>query len=469
MAKIYELHKQLADKKVSSVELTQQYLDNIKQKDSELNAFITVCEDHALAQAKEADKKISTGDFSLLTGVPYAAKDCYCTKGIKSTAGSKILEPYIPPFNATVIEKLSDSVLLGKTNLDEYTMGASGEHSAYGVTKHPKDPKRVPGGSSSGSAVAVATDMAAFALGTDTGGSIRQPASFCGVVGLRATYGRNSRYGVMSMASSFDTIGPLCQDVKDTAIVLQAIAGTDKKDSTTPKVKVDDYVKEIERDAKGMKAGIPKEYFELDGLDDEVKKTVEQAINKIKKLGVEVKEVSLPHTKYAIPVYYIIVSSEVSSNMARYDGIKYGYRAKDTEDLMSVYLKSRQQGFGDEVKRRIMLGTYSLSSGYYDAYYKQASQVRTLMIQDFKQAFSDIDVLLTPTAPTTAFKIGEKTQDPINMYLADIFVAPASCAGVPAVSVPCGEVNGLPVGLQIIGDYFKESDILRLAHSFEQQ
>ena len=314
-------------------------------------------------------------------------------------------------------------------------MGASGEHSAYGVTKHPKDPKRVPGGSSSGLAVAVATDMAAFALGTDTGGSIRQPASFCGVVGLRATYGRNSRYGVMSMASSFDTIGPLCQDVKDTAIVLQAIAGTDKKDSTTPKVKVDDYVKEIERDAKGMKAGIPKEYFELD----------------------------------AIPVYYIIVSSEVSSNMARYDGIKYGYRAKDTEDLMSVYLKSRQQGFGDEVKRRIMLGTYSLSSGYYDAYYKQASQVRTLMIQDFKQAFSDIDVLLTPTAPTTAFKIGEKTQDPINMYLADIFVAPASCAGVPAVSVPCGEVNGLPVGLQIIGDYFKESDILRLAHSFEQQ
>jgi len=469
MSTIYELHKKLVNKEISSVELTKEYLKTIQQKEPELNAFITVCEKEALAQAEEADKLIAVEDYTAVTGMPYAAKDLFCTKGIKTTAGSKILESYVPPYNATVINKLSDAVLLGKANMDEFAMGASGEKSFFGPTKNPYDLTRVSGGTSSGPAAAVAAEEALFSLGTDTGGSIRVPASFCGVVGLKVTYGRVSRYGAIAMASSLDTVGAMTKNVKDMAIVLQCIAGHDDFDSTTPKVAVDDYAKEMEKDVKKLRVGVPKEYFTLDGMDKDVKKIVEQAIKRIEGLGVRVEEVSLPYTKYAIPVYYIIVPSEVSSNLARYDGIKYGYRAKDADELLDVYLNSRQQGMGDEAKRRIMIGAYSLSSGYYDAYYKKASQVRTLIRQDFQKVFQQVDCLLAPTSPTTAFKLGEKNNDPLSMYLADICTAPASIAGLPALSVPCGLANNLPVGLQIIGNYFKESDILKLGSAYEQQ
>lgn len=468
MSTIYELHNKLVDKEVSSVELTKEYLKIIQQKEPELNAFITVCEREALAQAEEADKLIAAEDYTAVTGIPYAAKDLFCTKGVKTTAGSKILESYIPPYNATVINKLSDAVLLGKTNMDEFAMGASGEKSFFGPTKNPHDLTRVPGGSSSGAAAAVAADMAVFAIGTDTGGSIRQPASLCGLVGLKTTYGRVSRYGAIAMCSSLDCVSPLTKDVRDAAIMLQAIDGHDHFDGTTTDVAIDDYIKEIEKDVKKLKVGVPKEYFAIDGMEKDVKKIVEQAISKIEKLGVQIKEVSLPYTKYAIPVYYIIVPSEVSSNLARYDGIKYGYCAKNADELLDVYLQSRAEGLGDEAKRRIMIGSYSLSSGYYDAYYKKASQVRTLILRDFKKVFQDVDCLLTPTSPTTAFKLGEKNNDPLSMYLADIFTAPASIAGMPALSIPCGKVDNMPVGLQIIGNLFKESDILRLGYAFEQ-
>jgi aspartyl-tRNA(Asn)/glutamyl-tRNA(Gln) amidotransferase subunit A len=467
MSTIYELHKKLVNKELSSVELTKEYLKTIKQKEPEINAFITVCEKEALAQAEEADKLIAAEDYTAITGIPYAAKDLFCTKGIKTTSGSKILESYVPPYNATVINKLSDAVLLGKANMDEFAMGASGEKSFFGPTKNPCDLSCVPGGTSSGSAAAVAANEALFSLGTDTGGSIRVPASFCGVVGLKVTYGRVSRYGAIAMASSLDTVGAMTQNVQDMAIVLQSIAGHDAYDSTTPEVMVDDYFKEIEKDVKSLKVGIPKEYFNLKGMDPEVKKVIEQVIKKIEKLGVKIKEVSLPYTKYAIPVYYIIVPAEVSSNLACYDGIKYGYRAKNTDELLDVYLESRAQGLGDEAKRRIMIGTYCLSAGYYDAYYKKATQVRTLIRQDFQKVFQEVDCLLTPTSPTVAFKFGEKNNDPLSMYLADILTAPASIAGVPALSVPCGQAHNLPVGLQIIGNYFKESDILRLGYAFE--
>lgn len=466
MGAILKLHNQLVNKEISSLELTKEYLKKIKEQ-SKLNAFITVCEKQALTAAKEADKLIAAEDYNVLTGIPYALKDIFCTKDIRTTAGSKILEPYIPPFNATVVAKLSDAVLLGKTNMDEFAMGASGESSAFGPTKNPLDETRVPGGSSSGAAAAVASNQAVFALGTDTGGSIRQPASFCGLTGLKVTYGRVSRYGVIAMASSLDTIGPITQDVEDAALVLQAIAGKDKLDSTTPDVAVPDYIKEMKKEIKGLKVGIPKEYFFAPGLDNKVKKIIEQAIEKIKRLGVKISEVSLPHTKYAIPVYYIIVPAEVSSNLARYDGIKYGYKAADVSDLLAVYEKSRAFGFSDEAKRRIMIGAYSLSAGYVDAYYKQASKVRTLIRKDFAQVFKKVDCLITPATPTTAFKLGEKIQDPLSMYLADILTAPVNLAGVPALSLPAGEINGLPVGMQIIGDLFRESDILRLGYAFE--
>lgn len=469
MSTIFDLHNKLVNKEVSSVELTKEYLKTIKQKDPELNAFITVCEKEAIAQAEEADKLIAAEDYTAVTGIPYAAKDLFCTKGIKTTAGSKILESYVPPYNATVINKLSDAVLIGKTNMDEFAMGASGEKSFFGATKNPIDKTRVPGGSSSGAAASVAADMAVFSIGTDTGGSIRQPASFCGLVGLKTTYGRVSRYGAAALCSSLDCVSPLTKDVRDAAIVLQAISGHDSFDSTTPKVAVDDYLKEMDKDVKKLRVGIPKEYFELEGMDKDVKKIVEQAIAKIEKLGVKIKEVSLPYTKYAIPVYCIIVPSEVSSNLARYDGIKYGYRAKDANELLDVYFNSRQQGLQEEAKRRIMIGTYCLSSGYYDAYYKKASQVRNLICQDFNKAFQEVDCLLAPTSPTVAFKLGEKNNDPLSMYLADICTAPASVAGLPALSIPCGKVNELPVGLQIIGNLFRESDILRLGHAFELQ
>lgn len=467
MLNISQLHKKLVNKEISSVELTKEYLTKIK-KHQDLNAFITVCEDQALAAAAEADKLFQAEDYTPLTGIPYAAKDIFCTKGIKTTAGSKILEPYIPPYNATVINRLADSVLIGKTNCDEFALGSSGENSAYGPTKNPHDLSYVAGGSSSGSAAVVAADCSVFALGSDTGGSIRVPASFCGVVGLKVTYGRVSRYGAVALASSIDTIGSLTNSVEDAALVLQQIAGHDDYDGTTPKISVDDYFKEMKQPVNGMRIGIPKEFFELEGMDPAVKKNIDQAIQKIKDLGAIIKEVSLPYTKYAIPVYCILVPSELSSNLARYDGIKYGYQAKGMEDLMQVYMQSRAEGFGPESIRRIMIGTHALSAGFYDAYYKKASQVRTLICNDYKKVFQEVDCLLAPTSPTTAFKIGEKANDPVAMYLADVLTAPINIAGVPALSVPTGKINNLPVGLQIIGNYFKEKDILRLGYSFEQ-
>lgn len=468
METIYELHKKLINKEVSSVELTKKYLQTIKEKEPNLNAFITLCEKESLTSARFADKLIKDEDYTLVTGIPYAVKDLFCTKGIRTTAGSKILQPYIPPYNATVINKLLGAVLLGKNNMDEFAMGSSGESSAFGATKNPHDLTRVPGGTSSGSCAAVAADEAVFAIGSDTSGSIRQPASFCGVVGLKVTYGRISRYGAIAMASSIDTIGPITKDVRDAAIILQTISGLDKFDSTTADVVVEDFLKNLEQGVNKMRVGIPKEYFELEGLDPKVKDIINLAIKRIEKLGAKIIEVSLPHTKYAIPVYQIITPSEVSSNLAKYDGIKYGWRSEKAEDLLQVYEKTRGLAFGDEAKRRIMIGTYCLSAGYYDAYYQQASRVRTLIRQDFEKVFKKVDCLLTPATPTAAFKIGEKIQDPIAMYLADICTAPASLAGVPALSLPAGKIGGLPVGLQIIGNQFRESDILRLGYAFEQ-
>ncbi|MFH1187816.1 MAG: Asp-tRNA(Asn)/Glu-tRNA(Gln) amidotransferase subunit GatA [bacterium] len=461
---IKSAHNGLCKKEFSCVEITKACLDEIKKTDKKLNAFIAITEEEAIKEAQKIDKKIKNGEkIKILEGVPCSLKDVFCAKGIKTTAASKILENYIPPFDATAVEKLKKcgAVFVGKTNTDEFTQGASTETSYFGVTKNPYDLERVAGGSSGGSAVAVAVNESIYSLGTDTGGSIRQPAGFCGVVGLKPTYGRISRYGVMSMASSLDTIGTLTKTVEDAAIVLKELAGHDKNDATTAKVEVDDYPEIIKQiDIKKLKIGIPKEYF-IEGIDDEIKKITEESIKKLEKLGAEIINISLPHTKYATAVYYIIAPSEVSSNMARYDGIRYGYRNKNSKDLIEQYFKTRAQGFGDEVKRRIMIGTYALSAGYYDAYYAKAQKVRTLIKQDFTNAFKKVDIILTPVSPAPAFKIGENTQDPLKMYLADIFTVSINLAGVPAISLPAGKTkNGLPVGIQLIGKHFDEKTIL---------
>lgn len=474
---IKSTHDSLIKKEFSSVELAKLYLTNIKKIDKKINSFITVTEKQALIQAKEVDKKISRGEeIGDLAGIPYAAKDLFCTKDIKTTAASKILENYIPPHESTTTKRLldQDAVLIGKTNLDEFAMGSSTENSAFGPTHNPWDLERVPGGSSGGSAAAVAADECVYALGTDTGGSIRQPASFCGVVGIKPTYGRTSRYGVIAMASSLDTIGHLTKTVEDAAIILKYIAGQDSKDATTSSSPVPDYPKELvnPQGIKGLKIGIPKEYFG-DGLDPQVRKSVETAIAKFKELGAEVINISLPLTKYAIACYYIIQPAEVSSNLARYDGIKYGHsQVKNKESkiksLLDVYTKSRSYGFGDEEKRRIMLGTYTLSAGYYDAYYLKAQKIRTLIKQDFEQALEKVDIILTPTSPSAAFKIGEKSNDPLQMYLADIYTVSLNLYGGPGISIPCGFSENLPVGLQIIGKHFDETTILRAAYHYEQ-
>ncbi len=450
---IKEAHEGLKQKKFSSVELTKACLNKKKKTDKKIEAFITLTKDLALQQAKAADQQ---GNFANpLAGIPLTLKDCFCTKGIKSTGGSKILENYLPPYSATAVEKLENlkSVLLGKVNLDEFTMGSSCENSAFGPTKNPWDLKRVPGGSSGGSAASVAADQCLYSLGTDTGGSIREPASFCGTVGLKVTYGRVSRFGVMSYASSFDTIGPLTKTVEDAALVLNAIAGPDPKDSTTPNVAVPDYSKDLQRSIKGLKIGIPKEYF-IKGMAADVERTVKAAIKKYEELGAKIVDVSLPLTKYAIAAYYVLVKSEASANLARYDGVKYGYNA-GAKNLLDNYLQTRNQGFGPEVKRSIMMGTYTLSAGYYDAYYLK-------------------DCLVAPVAPTPAFLLGEKVDDPLQMYLADVFTVPINVAGLPAISLPCGFVkpkpgaNELPVGMQIIGKQFAETTILRVAYNYEQ-
>jgi aspartyl-tRNA(Asn)/glutamyl-tRNA(Gln) amidotransferase subunit A len=445
-------------------------LARIKAVEPQVGSFITVTPEQALVDAEAADKRIAAGAMDVLTGIPLALKDIFLTKGIRTTCGSRILHNFVPPYSATSYEKLRERgvVLLGKLNQDEFAMGSSNESSAFGATRNPWDTTRIPGGSSGGSAAAVAARQAVATLGTDTGGSIRQPASHCGCVGLKPTYGRISRYGVIAYASSLDQVGPLTRDVADSAIMLGALAGHDPKDSTSVDTPVPDYLAALTGTVKGLRIGLPKEYF-IDGLDADVQTAMKQAIATYRALGAEFVDISLPHTDYAVATYYLVATAEASSNLARYDGVRFGHRAEGASGLLDMYTKSRSQGFGAEVKRRIMIGTYALSSGYYDAYYVKAQKVRTLIMQDFMRAFEGVDVILTPVAPTPAFKIGEKADDPLKMYLSDIFTIPVNLAGTCALSVPAGfSADNLPIGLQLIGKPFGEETILRAAHAFEQ-
>jgi aspartyl-tRNA(Asn)/glutamyl-tRNA(Gln) amidotransferase subunit A len=467
---IHELHTMLKKKEVSSVEATRAMLSRIEATDGRVNAFITVTADEALQAAAAADSRIAAGDIAPLTGVPVALKDIFLTKGLRTTCASKILENFIPPYDATSWLRLKEqgAVLLGKLNQDEFAMGSSCESSAFGPTRNPWDLDRIPGGSSGGSAAAVAAQQAIATLGTDTGGSIRQPAAHCGCVGLKPTYGRVSRYGVIAYASSLDQVGPMTRDVRDAAILLGAVAGHDPLDSTSVDRPVPDYTQALLPDVKGLKIGLPREYY-IDGLDPDVKKAMDSAIETYRGLGAEFTEISLPHTDYAVACYYLIATAEASSNLARYDGVRFGHRTKESSGLKEMFMKSRAEGFGSEVKRRIMLGTYALSSGYYDAYYLNAQKVRTLIMQDFLKAFETVDVILTPVAPTPAFKIGEKASDPLQMYLSDIFTIPVNLAGTCGLSVPAGMSSaGLPIGLQLIGSPFGEESIIRAGYAFEQ-
>lgn len=460
---IRQAHEGLKKGEFTSVDLTKAYLKKIKELDGEIHAYLSVTEDLALKQAEDADKKIASGDFGMLCGIPCSIKDSILVEGEKCTAASKILENYVAPYDATVIKKLKEqgAVILGKTNTDEFTMGVSTENSAFGVTKNPHDKTRVSGGSSGGPAAAVAANMACYSLGSDTGGSIRLPASFCGVVGLNPTYGAVSRYGAIAMASSLDQIGPIAKTVEDTKIIFEAISGKDNMDATSQ-----NYVlKEEKTELKGLKIGVPKEYF-AKGIDPEVEKIIKDAIKKAEDAGAKIVNISLPSTDFAIACYYIVVPSEISANLARYDGIKYGL-SESSEDLLGVYLKSRGRGLGVEPKRRIMIGTYCLSSGYYDAYYKKAQEVREFIRQDFAKAFEKVDLIFSPVSPVPAFKIGEKADDPLAMYLMDIYTCPLKLAGIPAISIPAGKIGELPVGLQIIGNYFKENKILGCAAEME--
>ncbi len=466
---LLQCFKGLRDKDFSGLELTKDCFKRIKSIDKDIKAFLTLNEEEALAQAKEVDKKIASGeDISPLAGIPVAFKDIFCTKGLRSTGGSKILENYVPPYDSTVVKKTRENggVIIGKVNNDEFAQGGSTENSGFSPTHNPWDLDRVPGGSSGGSAAAITADECIYAWGTDTGGSIRQPASFCNVSGLKVTYGRVSRYGVMAMASSLDTIGPMAKNVEDLAVIMEEVAGCDPKDSTTPDEKVDKYTEEIQKDIKGLKIGLPKEYF-IEGMDENVKKTVLESAKKLEELGAEVVDISLPNTDLAVSAYYVICPSEVSSNMARFDGIRYGLSSRSGKNLLDIYKNTKGDGFGDEVKRRIMVGTYALSAGYYDAYYKKAMQIRTLVKEDFDKAFEEVDVILTPVAPTPAFKIGENVNDPVKMYLQDIFTIPASLAGICGLSVPAGFSNGLPVGVQLLGKRFNEKTILRAGYQYQ--
>ena len=468
---IQEAHRLLRKKEISSQDLTQAILDRINAVDEAVGAYITVDPETAMAQAETADKAISEGRFTPLTGIPIALKDLICTKGLRTTCGSKILENFIPPYDASVVTKLKKdgAVIIGKLNMDEFAMGSSTEHSGFKLTHNPWDLTRIPGGSSGGAAAAVASDMCIGSLGSDTGGSIRQPASHCGVVGLKPTYGRVSRFGLVAFASSLDQIGPLTKDVTDCAILMNSISGYDPADSTSVPEHVPDYTSFLEKDLKGMVVGIPKEYSTTQGIDPDVSDAVERAVEKIEALGAEPVEISLPHTEYVVAAYYVIAPSEASSNLARYDGVKYGYRDKDNNSLMEMYKSTRSKGFGPEVQRRIILGTYSLSAGYYDAYYGKASQVRTLIVRDFNKAFETCDVILAPVAPTPAFKLGAMTDDPLTMYLSDIFTLSANLAGIPGISVPCGfSSEGLPIGLQIMARHFEEGKLFNVAYNFEQ-
>jgi aspartyl-tRNA(Asn)/glutamyl-tRNA(Gln) amidotransferase subunit A len=467
---ISELGKRIASREMKAVDLCRAALDRIEHL-SDLNAFITVTADSALARAEAVDRAAENGEpLPPLAGAIIAVKDNMVMRGVRTTAGSRILFNYKPPYTATALERLeaAGAIIVGKTNCDEFAMGSSNENSAYGPVKNPWDMTRVPGGSSGGSAVAVAAEMAMVALGSDTGGSIRQPASLCGVVGLKPTYGRVSRYGLIAFGSSLDQIGPFANSVEDVAQVMNIIAGRDPNDSTTSNIETDDYVAAIAGDVRGLRIGVPREYYG-EGLDAEVRQNIEAAIKKFEEMGAEIVHVSLPHTEYAVPVYYLIATAEASSNLARFDGVRYGFRAEETATLKEMYSRTRDQGFGTEVKRRIMLGTYALSAGYYDAYYGKAQKVRSLIELDFRNAFASCDVIATPTAPTPAFRLGEKTADPLEMYLSDIYTITANLAGVPGISLPCGlSSDGLPIGIQLISRHFDEARLLRTARNLEQ-
>ena len=469
---VHELQEKIKNKELSVSDITKAYVDRINEKEKDVKAFVTTTCEEAISKAENIEKRMDNGELnSEFAGIPIGIKDNMCTKGVRTTCSSKMLENFIAPYDATVVEKLNDAgmISLGKLNMDEFAMGASTEYSYFKKTCNPWNLNRVPGGSSGGSAAAVAADLVPWALGSDTGGSIRQPASFCGVVGLKPTYGLVSRYGLVAFASSLDQIGPITKDVRDAAMLLNIIAGHDEKDTTSYDIPKKDYTKALKTDVKGLKIGIPKEYFG-EGINAEVKEKLEEAIETYKKLGAEVEEFSLDIAEYALATYYIIACAEASSNLGRFDGIRYGYRTENFSNLKELYRNSRSKGFGSEVKRRIILGTYVLSSGYYDAYYKKAQQVRTLVKKEFDKAFEKYDVLLTPTSPTVAFEIGTKSENPLEMYLADICTVSVNIAGLPGISVPCG-VNGenMPIGMQLIGNKFEEEKILNAAYAFEQE
>lgn len=469
---IEEIRNLLARKECSAAEVVGAHLARIEREDPQVRAFISLCPERALEQAKKIDRMVQAGEpLPPLAGVPVAVKDVILTRGLRTTCASRILENYVAPYDATAVERLeaAGACTVGKTNCDEFAMGSSTENSGFFTTRNPHDPSRVPGGSSGGSAAAVAARLATVALGSDTGGSIRQPAALCGVVGMMGTYGRVSRYGLVAFASSLDHIGPFGRSVRDVARVVKIVAGRDPKDSTSAGVPVADYEAAVEKNVRGLKVGLPKEY--LEGLSPEIGENIRKGIDLLGKLGCKLESISLPHTEYAIGCYYIICTAEASSNLARYDGVRYGFRAREYSDLRDMYRKTRDRGFGPEVKRRIMLGTYVLSSGYYDAYYLKAQKVRTLITRDFLEAFDDVDVIVTPTSPIPAFKLGERVDDPLQMYLADIYTVTASLAGIPGISVPCGKTKGnppLPVGMQILAKHFDEARLLQVAHAFEK-
>jgi len=453
----------------SSVELTRHYLDRIAAHDGALNSYVTVTAERALAQACSADERLKAGDATPLTGIPFAQKDIFCTNGVKTSCGSRMLDNFVAPYDATVIERFDQvgAVMLGKTNMDEFAMGSSNETSFYGPVRNPWDRERVPGGSSGGSAAAVAARLCVAATGTDTGGSIRQPAALCNLTGLKPTYGRVSRWGMIAFASSLDQAGPMARSAEDCAAMLQVIAGFDPRDSTSAEAPVPDYMAGLNADIQGLKIGLPKEYFG-EGLDPAVARSIEAAIEEYKRLGAEIVEISLPNTHLAVPAYYVVAPAECSSNLARFDGVRFGHRCADPKDLKDLYERSRAEGFGAEVKRRILIGTYALSAGYYDAYYLKAQQIRQLISEDFRRAFEQVDLILGPTSPTTAFKLGEKADDPVQMYLSDIYTIAVNLAGLPGMSLPVAPVGGLPVGMQLIGNYFQEARLLNVAHRFQQ-
>tara|TARA_B100000809_G_scaffold261708_1_gene311106 strand:- start:54 stop:1508 length:1455 start_codon:yes stop_codon:yes gene_type:complete len=459
----------LESKKISSEELTRLYIERCNKHNNSLNCFITITEEEALKKARRADKKRASGDYSLLTGIPIAQKDIFCTNGIKTTCGSKMLDNFVAPYDATLIKKMNDAgfIMLGKTNMDEFAMGSSNETSFYGPVKNPWDNCRVPGGSSGGSASAVAARLTPAATGTDTGGSIRQPSSFCGITGLKPTYGRVSRYGMVAFASSLDQGGPMTQTAEDAALIMNIIAGFDEHDSTSTEKPTDNYTEKLNNSIKGLKIGLPKQYFD-ENLDNNVAGVIEDGLKELEKLGAKCVDVELPHTELSIPAYYVVAPAECSSNLSRYDGVRFGHRCKEPKDLSDLYCRSRQEGFGKEVKRRIMIGTYVLSAGYYDAYYIKAQKIRQIISNDFQNVFKNVDIIAGPTTTGVAFKLNEKLNDPISMYLSDLYTVSVNLAGLPAISVPSGFINKLPVGMQLIGNYFQESLLMNVAHQYQK-